>query len=282
MSSGFVRAVVLCGRIRKACATPEDDLSTTHKLLLANRLPGASVIQEAVDLLKSVRSGSEEQTILSFSAGHKQLKESRKRAADLTETLTEPALLALGNARAVLRDEWPVLQNETDLDPGFSTRADDLGDLLARETFYKELAAIGQQASALRAEYFRRHTAASEQRSSAYTAALKKVAGVPGWEELADDQRVRLIAPLEACATPASAGTGIALLRADTDACPGRTQKVIQEMLGLLDGNRLVRLDVNSFFSGGIETTEQLDTAIAALREECEKQLAEGKRILIQ
>jgi hypothetical protein len=53
-------------------------------------------------------------------------------------------------------------------------------------------------------------------------------------------------------------------------------------MLGLLDGNRLVRLDVNSFFSGGIDTTEQLDTAINALREECEKQLAEGKRILIQ
>ena len=79
-----------------------------------------------------------------------------------------------------------------------------------------------------------------------------------------------------------SASTGIALLRAGIDACPGRTQKVIQEMLGLLDGNRLVRLDVNSFFSGGIDTTEQLDTALTALRDECEKQLAEGKRILIQ
>jgi len=99
-----------------------------------------------------------------------------------------------------------------------------------------------------RAEYLHRHTAASEQRAAAYAAALEKIAPP----------------------------------RADIDACPGRTQKTIQELVGLLDGNRLVHLDVNSFFSGGIETTEQLDSAISALREDCEKLLAEGKRILIQ
>lgn len=268
--------------IRKACATPEEELSATHKLLLTHQLPGASIIQEAVDLLKSVRSGSEEQAILSFSAGHKQLKESRKRGADLTETLTEPALLALGNARVALRDEWPILQAESDLDPAFPTQAENLADLLARETFYKELASISQHVAALKAEYLRRHTAASEQRSSDYNAALKKIATVPGWEEIDEEQRSRLTASLHACAAPAPASTGIALLRSDIDACPGRTQKVIQEMLSLLDGNRLVRLDVSAYFSGGIETTEQLDTAINALREECEKQLAEGKRILIQ
>ena len=79
-------------------------------------------------------------------------------------------------------------------------------------------------------------------------------------------QQTRLAAPLKACAVPAPAATGIALLRADTDACPGRTQKAIQDMLALLDGNRLVRLDVNTYFAGGIETTEQLDTALTALR----------------
>ena len=272
----------VASEIRKACVTPEEDLSATHKLLLTHQLPGASIIQEAVDLLKSVRSGSEEQAILAFNSGHKQLKESRKRSADLTETLTEPALLALGNARAALRDEWPILQAEVDLDTAFATQADELRDLLARETFYKGLAAISQHAAVLKAEYFRRHTTASEQRASAYTSALEKIASVPGWEELDDDQCSRLVSPLKACATAAPANTGIALLRADIDACLGRTQKVIQEMLGLLDGNRLVRLDVNSFFSGGIDTTEELDTAINALREECEKQLAEGKRILIQ
>jgi hypothetical protein len=57
---------------------------------------------------------------------------------------------------------------------------------------------------------------------------------------------------------------------------------VIEEMLRLSDGARLVRLEIGKFFSGGIETAEQLDAAIAALREECERQIAEGKRVLIQ
>ncbi|MCB1091991.1 MAG: BREX system P-loop protein BrxC, partial [Verrucomicrobiae bacterium] len=63
--------------IRAACAPPEEDLSTTHRLLLGNQLPGASVIEEALNLLKSIRTGTEEQAILAFNGGHKQLKEAR-------------------------------------------------------------------------------------------------------------------------------------------------------------------------------------------------------------
>ena len=268
--------------IRKACLSPEEDISAIHTLLVSNRLPGASVMLAAVDLLKSIRTGTEEQAILSFNAGHKQLKEARKRVGDLRDTLTEPALLALRNAREVLISEWPVLQAESDLDLAFPDHAAQLTDLLAKETFYKELAAISQHAAGLKAEYTRRHSEASANRSVAYTGALAKVASVPGWTDLAPEQQEKLVSPLKACAAPASAGTGIALLRSDIDACTGRTQKVIEEMLRLIDGSRLVRLDIGKFFSGGIETTEQLDAAIAALREECERQLAEGKRILVQ
>ena len=53
-------------------------------------------------------------------------------------------------------------------------------------------------------------------------------------------------------------------------------------MLRLIEGSRLVKLDASTYFTGGIETTEQLDSALSNLREECERQLAEGKRILIQ
>jgi len=191
-------------------------------------------------------------------------------------------LLALRNARGILSITWPVLKEEPDLAAEFSDHAAALTDMLARETFHKEIAAIGQHAAALKAEHARRHAGASARRSEVYTAALAKVATVPGWTELEEGQRERLAAPLSACAAPAAPAVGLALLRSDTDACPGRTQKVIEEMLRLAEGTRLVRLDIATYFSGGIETTEQLDAAINALREECERQLAEGKRILIQ
>lgn len=268
--------------LRKECTVPEESFAAAHTLLVSHQLPGAVILQEALDLVKAIRGGSEEQAILAFNAGYKQLREARKRANDLTDALTEPALLALRRSREVPRDLWPILKEESDLDPAFATQATELQDLLSRETFYRELAAIGQHAAALRDEYHRRHTAASVARASAYTAAIEKVATVPGWTELGEDQQVRLIAPLKACAAPAPASTGLALLRSDVDACPNRTQRVIEEMLRLIDGSRLVKLDAAAFFSGGIETNEQLDAALSALREECERQLAEGKRILIQ
>jgi hypothetical protein len=272
----------VAGSIRKECAGPEESIAAAHTLLISNQLPGGPVLSEALDVLKLIRGSTEEQAIFSFNGGHKQIKEARKRANDLTDTLTEPALLALRNARDVLRELWPVLKEEGDLDPAFSTQAAELQDLLARETFYRELALIGQHGAALRTEYFRRHAEASEARAAAYTSGMTKVAGVPGWSELDGDQQARLLSSLKACSSPAPASMGIALLRADLDACPGRTRRVIEDMLRLIEGSRLVRLDVSAFFSGGIENTEQLDAAIAALREECERQLAEGKRLLIQ
>ncbi len=91
----------VAAEIRKACAGPEEDVSSVHTLLVSNQLPGASVIQASIDLLKSIRTGTEEQAVLSFNAGHKQLKETRKRAGDLRDVLTGPALVALRNAREV-------------------------------------------------------------------------------------------------------------------------------------------------------------------------------------
>ena len=268
--------------IRKACLNPEDDITEMHTALVSHQLPGATVLLAAVDLLKSIRTGTEEQAILSFNAGHQQLKEARKRVGDLRDVLTDPALLALRHARETLATAWGVLQDEPDLAPEFAEAAAKLKDLLARESFYKELAVISQSAALLQAEYTRRHSEASAKRASIYTAALAKVASVPCWNDLSSAQQEKLGAPLKACVAPASASTGLALLRSDVDACPGRTQKVIEEMLRLIAGTRLVRIDIGKFFSGGIETAEQLDAAIAGLREECERQIAEGKRILIQ
>jgi hypothetical protein len=182
----------------------------------------------------------------------------------------------------VLSEEWRVLKEESDLEDSFREQATALSDLIGKESFYRELSPISQHAIALKNEHGRRHSGASTQRATAYTQACAKVITIPGWSGLSADQQERLLTPLKACAAPASPDLGLALLRSDIDACPGRTQKVIEEMLRLIDGSRLVRLEIGKFFSGGIETTEQLDAAIAALREECERQIAEGKRILIQ
>ena len=50
----------------------------------------------------------------------------------------------------------------------------------------------------------------------------------------------------------------------------------------MVDGNRVVHVRIGAFFTGGVETPEQLDAAMQALREECERLLGEGKKVWVQ
>ena len=64
-----------------------------------------------------------------------------------------------------------------------------LADLMARETFFRELPTINQHTRALEGEYSRRHAAAVDARVAAYAAALDQLRGMPGWETLDSDQQ---------------------------------------------------------------------------------------------
>lgn len=273
---------VVAGEIRRACVEPEEDLSSMHTILVSNSLPGASVLLQGLDQAKVIRTASDEQAILAFNGSHKQLKEAIKRAVDLAAQLNEPNLLTLRNARSVLSHEWAFLQSEPGLDSKFGSKASELADLLERESFYQSIPAIGQCAASLRSEYERRHAEASDQRELVYAKAIAQVKLVPGWSALEDAVQEKLLAPLSKYARKATREESIPLIRADVDACVSRTNKVIDDILKLIEGARVVRLDIGQYFSGAIATQEQLDAALDALREACERQIAEGKKVFLQ
>jgi hypothetical protein len=49
-----------------------------------------------------------------------------------------------------------------------------------------------------------------------------------------------------------------------------------------VDGARVVRVTASSYFSGGIETEEQLDQALNGLKEQCLELIGAGKKVLVQ
>jgi len=71
-------------------------------------------------------------------------------------------------------------------------------------------------------------------------------------------------------------------LRADRDACGGRLSTAIAELRRIIDGERVVTLSVVSYFAEGIETAEQLEAALAGIREECSKLIGAGKKVIVQ
>ena len=114
---------------------------------------------------------------------------------------------------------WPFLRSEPDVSEDLRAKAAELEDLLARETFYRELPAIEQHASAIDAEYTRRFDEALEARIAAYTQALERLAQTPGWDSIDEDQQTKLAAPLERGTTRDQERVPIPQLRSELDAC---------------------------------------------------------------
>jgi hypothetical protein len=246
-------------------------------------LPGTEVLGKAFEQQRAIRTGSEASAILAFNGCHSELKEATKRATELQQALTDPALHDLKRARAVLDTAWSFLQAEPDLPEGVREAALRLVDTLKRETFFRELPAIDQLARTVEDAYGQRLRDALSARADVYTQALKTLQSTPGWEELDADQRRLVAGPLEsrAQASP-TRPIPIPELRSDLDACPARLSRAVEELLQIQEGTRLVKISVDSYFSGGIESEEQLDASLKALRDECLHHLGAGKKVLIQ
>jgi hypothetical protein len=115
---------------------------------------------------------------------------------------------------------------------------------------------------------------------------LNQLRSTPGWEALAglgEEVQQRVALPLASRATTeGSEAMPIPLLRADLAACSGRLAAAVEEMLRLVDGSRLVRVEASNFFSGGIESEEQLEQALNGLKDQCLELIGAGKKVLVQ
>ena len=274
---------VVANAIREEIHRHDEELREVHTTLVQHSLPGADVLRNALDEMRSIRAGKEDHAILTFNAAYKELKEAIKRGAELSQALTETRLHDISRARKVLEVVWPFLKEEPDLTDDDREDAKKLTDLMAKESFFREMVAIDQHARGLEQEYKRRHEEAAQERAAAYEDAAKKLRGTPRWEQLSEDQQERVSGPLVSRAiTDGTASMVIPLLRSDLAACSGRLSIAIVEMLRIVDGNRIVRVAASGYFAGGIETEEQLDQALSGLKEQCLELIGAGKKVLVQ
>ena len=273
---------VITQAIRETTEAHEETLREVAAQLDKQALPGGEVIDTALSNIVGFRRQRDCQALKAFTACHQELKEAIKRGAELANALTETALHDIGRARKALDSIWPFLQNEPDLDENDREHAEKLSDLTARESFYRELPAIDQHTKALEDVYASRLQAAVDARTQAYVAALEQLHTTPGWEQIEDEQRDCIAEPLTAYTMVKQPTPSIPQLRADLDACPVRRNKAIEELLRVIDGNRIVKISVSGFFAGGVDNEEQLDQALSGLKDQCLELIGAGKKVLVQ
>jgi hypothetical protein len=277
-----LNAGAIVSELRKEIARHEDAVASAHGQLIAYRLPGANVLDDAIGQMKAILRGSEDNAIATFNASHRSIKDAIKRAVELEQALSEPRLRDLDRAREALRAAWPFLRNEPDVSEDLRSKAKSLEDLLARETFYRELPVIEQYASAIEAEYQRRYDEAMQARIAAYTKAFDRLSRTPGWEGINKDQQQKLAAPFERGRARDKERVSIPQLRSELDACEPRLRDAIAELHRIVDGERVATIQLGGYFSGGIETEEQLDAALGGIREECSRLIGAGKKVIVE
>jgi hypothetical protein len=277
-----LNAGAIVSELRKEIARHEDVVATAHGQLIAYRLPGSNVLDGAIGQMKAILRGSDDNAIATFNASHRSIKDAIKRAMELDQSLSEPRLRDLDRARELLRAAWPFLSNESDITEDLRAKATALGDLLERETFYRELPTIDQHAAAIQAEYAQRYDEAIGARISAYTKAFDRLARTPDWEGIGEDQQRKLAAPFERGKTSEKEKVPIPQLRSELDACEGRLREAIAEVHRIIDGERVATVRLGSYFSGGVETEEQLDAALGGIREECSRLIGAGKKVIVE
>src|SRR5262249_15473509 len=148
--------------------------------LMANRLPGGTALEGALGNMKAILRGSDDNAIATFNASHRAIKDAVKRAVELDQALSEPCLHDLERARQAQAMLWSFLRQEPDITDGLRADATALDDLLARETFFKELPSIEHYTKAIESEYERRFEAALDARVGAYAAAYDRLVKTPG------------------------------------------------------------------------------------------------------
>jgi hypothetical protein len=232
--------------------------------------------------MKAILRGSEDNAIATFNTSHRTIQEAIKRSGELEQVLSEPRLDDLARARRAQTSLWSFLSRESDVPDELRTRAATLEDLLARETFFKELPSIEQNTKAIEREYARRFDDALDARVSAYKDACEKLKMTLGWSEIGEDQQYRLAEPFERGEKRDTDSVPIPQLRADRDACEGRLRAAIAELRRIVDGERIATVSLGSYFAEGIETEEQLDQALDGIREECARLIGAGKKVIVQ
>jgi hypothetical protein len=276
-------AASVAGHLRTEVVKSEDRVTAALAMLNADRLPGTTLLEAAIGPMRAINRGSDDAVITNFNASHASIKEAIRRAAELDQALTEPHLEDLRRARRVLRDAWPFLEGEPDVSDELRAKAAALDDILKRETFFKDLPAIDQYAASIESAYAERHAAALTTRAAAYEEALQRLRQVSGWTGLDEARQEQIAAPLVRCTvTDGQERTSVALLRADLDACPGRLATAIALAQKAIEGDRLVSLSLAPYFSGGVETEEQLEQALDGIRDECARLIGAGKKIVVK
>lgn len=271
----------------------------------ANDLPGGDILDDYYQMLVGIQSAASDDCVRTLAGEGKSLKELREKARRIRGAVTDTNVAAIRRARAVLRDQWPLVHAQSAATPALTERADELSAILNGDALYDQLPRAEQLASEIAAAYAALYQRQHTERFDRYAKALDEIKGRPEWPQVPDANRAALLAPIEArtCereADLAGEATVCARCRAtlsqiesDLAALSGYTTQAVARVDEIVrpapppgddaSGARQVRrVKASDFFGGALDSDEAVEEALRQLRDELYKLLAQGASIIVE
>ena len=259
----------------------------------AHRLPVLNAVEEYKDTLTSIETGTADDCVTILAGGGASLKAAHDRVRKIADCLDEKGLLVLRNARRAAGEVWNLLeaQGRTDLQP----RVETLRELLSTDSLFDSLssiqAATQEILGAFRTLYEARHADRSEQ----FGAAIEKIKGREEWTAVPETMREPVLGPLQSrcCSEPHLAdgslacktcGATLSQMESDVAALGGLFAQVVAQIQKLITPPevKLKRVRVAEFFTGSLETEDQVKQAVGRLQDHLLTLLSEGVKIVLE
>ncbi len=259
----------------------------------AHRLPVLNAVEEYKDTLTSIETGTADDCVTILAGGGSSLKVAHDRVRKIGDCLDEKGLLAVRNARRAAGEVWSLLeaQGHTDLQP----RVETLRELLSTESLFDSLSSIKTATQeilgAFRTLYEARHADRTEQ----FGAAIEKIKGRVEWTAVPESMREPVLAPLQyRCCTKPHLTDGstacktcwatLSQMESDVAALGGLFAQVVANIQKLVTPPevKLKRVRVSEFFTGSLDTEDQVKQAVGRLQDHLLTLLSEGVKIVLE
>ena len=286
---------------QQVAAADREELRPLVARLQALGVPGVGALADHLAWVEGILQMAPDDCVRTLAGEGKAYLEGRRRARRLAELASEANLEALAAARRIVAEQWPVLQARGP-DPELESLASALRDLLDSEGALDQIDKIQEAAHRIADAYAALYRDLYARRRQAYLAALDHVKGLPDWAaycedpEVTDESKQALLAPLTARIGPAEepdlprgatvcrvSGASVAQMESDLAAVEGVTRDVVRRLLEYLEPpETIARFRVADAVTGRITTEQELDQALAVLREKLAKLLAQGKTVVLE
>ncbi len=278
----------IAAALREKVCAEQGEVEGARQLLRDLQLPGEEALTQALNALRLVADGDDDEAaVLVFLESADKLAKALPRARATNEIVgraysdLERALQAHRLLKGVLEQELP---------PGDPVQlaVQELGDRLAKETFYEELPEVFTAAQRVLDSFASIYGKAFAARTQAHRDALDELEAEQGWSDLGDDLRASIAKPLldRVNALPPAepwrdGAMGLNLCREQARGAAHLLEQAREAVRRAVAPEALV-LSIRQLVAGPIRSSLELDKALEAIREAAAPAVAEGRPVVLR